>query len=87
MAAKLSATTLSELRDAEGLDFMQAAAAAGYAASQSADGVLQSAWEGVSNVTRFVELHIEQGAHRDLRLVTLESIATALCHNASGCHR
>lgn len=71
MAAKLSAAALSELRDAEGLGFLQAAAAAGYAASQSADGVLKSAWDSIADVTGFVELHIEQGAAQPLEATLL----------------
>ena len=62
MAGKLASETVTELTDDEGLNFMQAAARAGYAQSSNADAVIKSAQTATSSIDYFVELHIEQGA-------------------------
>lgn len=61
MAGVLDSTKLTDVQDENGTNFLQAAAATGYAPSQNATTVIESAQAATSNIDFFLELHIEQG--------------------------
>jgi hypothetical protein len=61
MTGNLEANDLTAMKGADGLNFMQAAGAVGYAASQNTTEALHSAQNTITNADYFIELHIEQG--------------------------
>jgi hypothetical protein len=69
IAGVLDSVQLTDIQDDNGTNFLQAAAEAGYAPSQNATTVIESARAKTANIDFFLELHIEQG------LLPIESCA------------
>jgi ureidoglycolate amidohydrolase len=81
MAGALSSEKLAELRDMNGTTFLEAAASAGSGAASEAEA-LESARRTTSDLSYFLELHIEQGPELEEKKIPI-GVVTAVAAPAA----